>query len=110
MTRLMHRSGTPSSTTWTPMQSGTLNSLCCYKTLTFSTISFFHDNPEPLVRLQSENWTPLLDWARKTFDVKINVSNSISCAEQPEETKEKLSTVLESLNRWELAGTSYTLL
>jgi len=74
--------------------------------LTFPMKSFFHDNPDPLVRLQTENWTPLLDWARNTFDVKINVSNSILSEAQPKETKEKLTTVLESLNQWELAGTS----
>lgn len=68
--------------------------------------SFFHDNPELLVRLQSEHWTPLLEWAKKTFDVEINVSNSILCGGQPEKTHVKLRKVLKSLNQWEMAGRS----
>jgi len=68
--------------------------------------SFFHDNPEPLVRLQSEHWTPLLEWAKKTFNIQICVSNSILTGGQPEETHNELRKVLKSLNQWEMAGTS----
>lgn len=58
------------------------------------------------MRLQSEHWTPLLEWAKKTFDVEINVFNSILASGQPEETLEKLRRVLKSLNQWEMAGAS----
>ncbi|KAF8188396.1 hypothetical protein BJ912DRAFT_851201 [Pholiota molesta] len=68
------------------------------------TICFFHDNPEPLERLQSEHWTPLLDWARKTYDIEINVSNSILSVRQPRETEEKLLKVLESFDLWQMAA------
>ena len=67
-------------------------------------LSFFHNNPEPLERLQSEHWTPLLDWARKTFDVEINVSNSVLSVRQPIETEQKLIKVLESFDQWQMAG------
>lgn len=66
--------------------------------------SFFHNIPEPLERLQSEHWTPLLDWARKTFDVEINVSNSVLSVRQPIETEQKLIKVLESFDHWQMAG------
>ncbi|KAF9533443.1 hypothetical protein CPB83DRAFT_805394 [Crepidotus variabilis] len=74
------------------------------KYLDTDTVCFFHDQPEPLERLQSEYWTPLLDWARETFGVKINVSNSVLAVKQPVETRDKLRKVLESLDHWELAA------
>ena len=69
--------------------------------------SFFHENPELLVQLQSEHWTPLLEWAKKTFDIEINVSKSILGGGQPERTHKELRKVLKSLNQWEMAGTSF---
>ncbi|KAF9566344.1 ATP12-domain-containing protein [Agrocybe pediades] len=68
------------------------------------TICFFHDNPEPLERLQAQRWTPLLDWARKAFDITLNVSNSVLSVRQPAETEEKLRKVLQSFDNWELAA------
>ncbi|PPQ81207.1 hypothetical protein CVT25_015731 [Psilocybe cyanescens] len=68
------------------------------------TICFFHDNPEPLERLQTEHWTPLLEWARKTFDVKLDVSNSIMSVRQSKDTEEKMLKVLEPFNHWEMAA------
>ncbi|KAH9483991.1 ATP synthase mitochondrial F1 complex assembly factor 2 [Psilocybe cubensis] len=68
------------------------------------TICFFHDNPEPLERLQSQHWTPLLEWARKTFDVKLDVSNSIMSVRQSKETEEKMLKVMESFDQWEMAA------
>ncbi|KDR81785.1 hypothetical protein GALMADRAFT_114479 [Galerina marginata CBS 339.88] len=68
------------------------------------TVCFFHDYPEPLEKLQSKHWTPLLDWARDTFDVKIDVSNSIMSVRQPVETQNKLLEVMKSLDHWEMAA------
>ncbi|KAF9477375.1 ATP12-domain-containing protein [Pholiota conissans] len=68
------------------------------------TICFFHNNPEPLERLQSEHWTPLLDWARKTYEIEINVSNSILSIRQPAETEKKLLKVMESFDLWQMAA------
>jgi ATP synthase F1 complex assembly factor 2 len=76
-------------------------------TLVIHTNSFFHDNPEPLVRLQSEHWTPLLEWAKRSFNVKVNQCNSILAGGQPEETHKELRKVLKSFNQWEMAGTSF---
>jgi ATP synthase F1 complex assembly factor 2 len=68
--------------------------------------SFFHNNPEPLERLQTKHWTPLLDWARSNFDVQLNISESILSAAQPTATREKFRKVLESFDQWEMAGVS----
>jgi len=74
------------------------------KYINTDTVCFFHNNPEPLERLQTKHWTPLLDWARESFDVKIDVSNSIMSVRQPPETQEKLAKVLESFDHWEMAA------
>jgi ATP synthase F1 complex assembly factor 2 len=57
-----------------------------------------------LERLQSEHWTPLLEWARKTYDIEIKVSNSILSVRQPAATEQKLLKAMESLDQWSLAG------
>ncbi|KAJ3512521.1 hypothetical protein NLJ89_g3470 [Agrocybe chaxingu] len=74
------------------------------KYLDTDTVCFFHNNPEPLERLQAQHWTPLLDWARKAFDIEIIVSNSVLSASQPAETREKIKKVMESFNAWEMAA------
>ncbi|KAF8162947.1 hypothetical protein B0H34DRAFT_780805 [Crassisporium funariophilum] len=74
------------------------------KYLDTDTVCFFHNNPEPLERLQSEHWTPLLEWAREKFDVQIDISSSILSATQPQDTKEKIRKVLESFDHWEMAA------
>ena len=68
--------------------------------------SFFHNNPEPLERLQTKHWVPLLDWARTNFNVQLNVSASILSAAQPTATREKFRKVIESFDQWEMAGLS----
>lgn len=57
-----------------------------------------------MVDLQAKHWDPLHDWIQKTYGVKIQKTNSILFNSQTEETKQKLKTVLESLDQWELAG------
>ncbi|KAF8803505.1 ATP12-domain-containing protein [Phlegmacium glaucopus] len=74
------------------------------KYLDTDTICFFHNNPEPLERLQTKHWTPLLNWARKNFDVEFNISESILSAAQPIATREKLRKVMESFDQWEMAA------
>lgn len=76
--------------------------------LNTDTVCFFHDEPEPLHRLQTQYWVPLLQWARETFDIEINVSNSILSVKQPARTREVLQKVIESLDAWELAALERT--
>ncbi|KAF9466350.1 hypothetical protein BDZ94DRAFT_1158437 [Collybia nuda] len=68
------------------------------------TICFYQDYPPQLERLQSEHWDPLLDWARKAFDVEINKFESILFNSQPDATKEKLGKVLDEFDQWEMAA------
>ncbi|KAF8061575.1 ATP12-domain-containing protein [Lyophyllum atratum] len=68
------------------------------------TICFYQDYPPQLERLQAEHWDPLLEWARKTFDVEINKAESLLFSSQPEATKEKLRKVLSKFDQWEMAA------
>jgi ATP synthase F1 complex assembly factor 2 len=49
----------------------------------------------------------LIEWARSTFGIDVNVSDSVLSPVQPPATKEKLREVLQSLNSWEMAGKIY---
>ncbi|KAF8121920.1 hypothetical protein EV363DRAFT_1183850, partial [Boletus edulis] len=67
-------------------------------------ICFPHDDPEPLVKLQTEHWDPLLEWVRSTFDVEIHVHRSVLFHSQPERTRQILSDVLVQMDPWEMAA------
>ena len=81
---------------------------CAYPHATGATnpsrYSFHHDDPPPLVELQRNHWDPLLEWARSTFDVDIQVFTSVLLHSQPARTKAKFNTILSEMNPWELAG------
>ncbi|KAK2460595.1 hypothetical protein APHAL10511_007065 [Amanita phalloides] len=68
------------------------------------TICFYQDHPSHLVDLQTKHWDPLHEWMQKTYDVKIQNTNSIIFNSQSDETKQKLRKVLEGLDQWELAA------
>ncbi|KAF5386594.1 hypothetical protein D9615_001884 [Tricholomella constricta] len=68
------------------------------------TICFYQDYPPQLERLQAEHWDPLLEWARKTFDIEIHKAGSLLFSTQPEATKEKLRKVLAEFDQWEMAA------
>ncbi|KAH7910648.1 hypothetical protein BJ138DRAFT_1152421 [Hygrophoropsis aurantiaca] len=67
------------------------------------TVCFHHDDPPQLVELQHKYWDPLLDWARSTFGVDIQVFTSILAHSQPRETRDKFNAVLAEMDPWELA-------
>ncbi|KAG6896946.1 hypothetical protein C0992_005152 [Termitomyces sp. T32_za158] len=62
------------------------------------------DYPPQLERLQAEHWDPLLEWARKTYDVEINKAESLLFSAQPEATKEKFRQVIGRFDQWQLAA------
>ncbi|OJA13726.1 hypothetical protein AZE42_02948 [Rhizopogon vesiculosus] len=74
--------------TWTLIQSGV----------------FHHDDPPPLVELQHKHWDPLLEWARSTFDVDVQVFTSVLLHSQSAETRTKFNDILTEMDPWELAG------
>ncbi|KIY66301.1 ATP12-domain-containing protein [Cylindrobasidium torrendii FP15055 ss-10] len=68
------------------------------------TICYHQDHPDPIVRMQNEHWLPIIEWARKTYDVKIETTDSILLTAQPKETREKLRAEVLKMNMWELAA------
>ncbi|KZV92840.1 ATP12-domain-containing protein [Exidia glandulosa HHB12029] len=74
------------------------------KYLDTDSICFHGDEPEGLVKLQNAHWDPIIDWARKEFDVELTVFTGLFGSSQPAETKAKLAKVLEDMDAWQLAG------
>ncbi|KAG1877812.1 ATP12-domain-containing protein [Suillus subalutaceus] len=68
------------------------------------TICFHHDDPPPLVELQHKYWDPLIEWAKSTFNIDIQVFTSILLHSQSAETRAKLDVILTEMNPWELAA------
>ncbi|KAJ1310163.1 hypothetical protein OPQ81_006907 [Rhizoctonia solani] len=68
------------------------------------TICFHESHPPALVKLQEEHWNPLLKWAESTYDIKINIFDSVLGNTQPKETKEVLMNEVSKLGQWEIAA------
>jgi chaperone required for assembly of F1-ATPase len=62
------------------------------------------DAPAELVARQAEAWDPLLDWARRRFDVHFTVTSGIVHAPQPDATITRLGEVLAAYDAFHLAG------
>lgn len=64
------------------------------------------DAPAELVARQAEAWDPLLDWARRRFDVHFAVTSGIVHAPQPDATIARLGEALAAYDAFHLAGLS----
>lgn len=62
------------------------------------------DAPAELVARQAEAWDPLLDWARRRFDVHFAVTSGIVHAAQPPATVTRLGEALAAYDAFHLAG------
>jgi len=62
------------------------------------------DGPAELVARQAEAWDPLLDWARRRFDVYFAVTSGIVHAPQPDATVARLGEALGAYDAFHLAG------
>ena len=60
--------------------------------------------PEVLTDLQDKYWTPIIEWAEKEFDVKINTTTDIFAISQPEETKAKFKAIIDQMGPLELSA------
>ncbi|MEO0033634.1 MAG: hypothetical protein RIS94_3392, partial [Pseudomonadota bacterium] len=60
--------------------------------------------PEPLVERQAAQWDPLLDWARKRYDIHFEIATGIMHRPQPAATLEVLRAELEKLDAFALAA------
>ena len=67
---------------------------------------FPEDTPTSLVRLQKQHWDPLFAWVKHEFAVELSLAQGLAPARQTDQTKAKLRGCVESMDNWELAGTS----
>jgi chaperone required for assembly of F1-ATPase len=64
------------------------------------------ENPPELAARQADFWDPLLDWARKRYDIAFVVTAGIVHRAQPPETLARLSTAIVTRSAFELAALS----
>ena len=64
------------------------------------------EGPPPLVELQARQWDPLIDWARRRFDVDFALTTGIIHVEQPAATVQRLAHAVAVLAPFTLAGLS----
>lgn len=64
------------------------------------------EGPEALVERQKLLWNPLLDWARRRYDVDFVTTDGIMHVEQPAATAERLVHEVMVLGAFRLAGLS----
>lgn len=64
------------------------------------------DDPAPLVARQAASWDPLLDWARRRYDVHFEPVAGVMHRAQPEATIARLGEAVAALDPFRLAGLS----
>jgi chaperone required for assembly of F1-ATPase len=64
------------------------------------------EGPAPLVRREAEAWDPLLDWARRRYDVDFEVTAGVIHRPQPPRTVEQLGRALAARDPFRLAALS----
>lgn len=64
------------------------------------------DGPDTLVARQAAAWDPLLDWARRRYDVDFAVTQGIIPVQQPDETLARLAAVVQAFDPFRLTGLS----
>lgn len=62
--------------------------------------------PPELVERQSKCWNPLLDWARRRFDVDFATTSGLIHIPQPPATVDRLAHAVAALDSFRLAGLS----
>lgn len=64
------------------------------------------EGPTELIEREAAAWDPLLDWARRRYDVGFIVTQGIIPVDQPPETLERLAGVVAAFDPFTLAGLS----
>lgn len=67
-------------------------------------ICYHEEFPEVLTQLQESYWKPIINWAEKTYDVKINTTTDIFAVTQPDETKAKFRAIIDQMGPLELSA------
>lgn len=64
------------------------------------------ESPAKLVAAQAETWDPLLQWARRRFDIDFRVTQGVTPVDQPQATLDQLTQAVHALDPYRLAGLS----
>ena len=64
------------------------------------------ESPPPLVERQARAWDPILQWARRRYDVDFEVVSGIMHRHQPQATVDSLAHAVHARSVFELAGLS----
>ncbi|GAA3996361.1 ATP12 family chaperone protein [Sphingomonas humi] len=64
------------------------------------------DSPDKLIAVQAAAWDPLLQWARRRFDIDFRVTQGIAPVDQPRETIERLTQAVHAQDPFRLAALS----
>lgn len=64
------------------------------------------DAPAKLVEAQAAAWDPLLQWARRRFDVDFRVTTGVTPVDQPRATLDRLAQAVHALDPFRLAALS----
>ncbi|EZP70415.1 ATPase [Sphingomonas paucimobilis] len=64
------------------------------------------EGPGELVAREAAAWDPLLEWARRRYDVTFRVTQGVIPVEQPAETLERLGAAVGAFDPFTLAGLS----
>lgn len=63
---------------------------------------YYRAEEKELADLQETLWEPVLAWARQRYDVTFVTTTGLMPVEQPPATRERLKTIVNTLNDWEL--------
>lgn len=64
------------------------------------------DSPDKLIARQAERWDPLLQWARRRYDVDFLVTAGVAPVDQSADTLARLHQAVAALDAFTLAGLS----
>jgi chaperone required for assembly of F1-ATPase len=67
-------------------------------------LCYFVDTPVALARRQEELWSPLLDWAAASLDLRLERAQGVIHRSQPPATLERVEALALSLDDFSLAG------
>lgn len=70
-------------------------------------ICYFADTPEGLVKLQTEHWGPLLEWADRTLEFRLIKTHGIIHQPQPPETLMRAEALAAQMDDFSLAGLAF---
>ncbi len=60
--------------------------------------------PDDLVKKQSENWDPLLEWAMRTYNISLTTTKGVGPTEQAASTLATLAEAVDKLSVWQLSA------